>query len=330
MRGEASIRLSRAAACYVSTPPTSARGRAVELTGNRQESITLFVRAMPGVAYTAGSHKAKQIHLSTTYLTSLPVARLHDEIVGVVRHEMVHVLQHDGDGTAPVGLVEGIADWVRLCDGLGPPHWKRGGEEWDDGYQNTAYFLEWLCERCGEGTVREVNAYLGEKKYGKHMWTELCGATVQELWAEYKACYDLPVSPQKPAEERPVACDHTPQESLVITIVAGDAVDGAIYHAAPPSPHERTLVIVDQEAEATAGVESLVSASSESEFDPFPSHAETAMVDIYSSRLKALTYDGRRDARRFIKEFEALVARINPLMAEEEKRLLLVRHPPFQ
>lgn len=40
-------------------------------------------------------------------------------------HEMVHCWQRNAHGTAPGGLIEGIADWVRLKAGLVPPHWKR-------------------------------------------------------------------------------------------------------------------------------------------------------------------------------------------------------------
>ncbi len=40
-------------------------------------------------------------------------------------------------------------DFVRLHASLAPPHWKRDNipDKWDAGYQNTAYFLDWLDER---------------------------------------------------------------------------------------------------------------------------------------------------------------------------------------
>lgn len=46
----------------------------------------------------------------------------------------VHCWQYNGKRTCPGGLVEGIADFVRLRDGLSPPHWKKGGTNWDEGY----------------------------------------------------------------------------------------------------------------------------------------------------------------------------------------------------
>ena len=46
----------------------------------------------------------------------------------------MHCWQYNGLGTCPGGLIEGIADYVRLKDDLAPPHWTRGGKHWDEGY----------------------------------------------------------------------------------------------------------------------------------------------------------------------------------------------------
>lgn len=84
------------------------------------------------------------------------------EIEGVLVHELVHCFQHNGRGACPGGLVEGIADWVRLGAGLGAPHWRRGAvpDRWDQGYERTAYFLDWLEVKFGRGTVRRMNEAL--------------------------------------------------------------------------------------------------------------------------------------------------------------------------
>lgn len=84
------------------------------------------------------------------------------EIEGVLVHELVHCFQHNGRGACPGGLVEGIADWVRLGAGLGAPHWRRGAvpDRWDQGYERTAYFLDWLEGKFGRGTVRRMNEAL--------------------------------------------------------------------------------------------------------------------------------------------------------------------------
>ena len=51
----------------------------------------------------------------------------------VNRDDKVHCWQYNGKQTCPGGLIEGIADFVRLRDGLSPPHWEKGGEHWDEG-----------------------------------------------------------------------------------------------------------------------------------------------------------------------------------------------------
>ena len=46
-----------------------------------------------------------------------------------------------GHGTAPGGLIEGIADFVRLRAGFAPPHWDpKSGKRWDEGYAVTGFF----------------------------------------------------------------------------------------------------------------------------------------------------------------------------------------------
>ena len=145
---------------------------------------------MDGVAYTTGSdldNDHKEIHFSLTYIAQIPAALQKSEIMGVLVHEMVHCWQWNGLSTAPGGLIEGVADFVRLKAGLNPPHWrKEAGGEWDAGYQHTGYFLEWVEERFGEGSVEKVNAGLKGRKYEEGVfWKGLFGREVGELWSEY-------------------------------------------------------------------------------------------------------------------------------------------------
>lgn len=153
-------------------------------------SVTLILRSMDGVAYTCGSDldsDHKEIHLNLGYIASVAPNRRKDELLGVLTHEMVHCHQYDGKGSCPGGLIEGIADWVRLKAGLAPPHWKKAGEgEWDAGYDCTAYFLEYLEARYGEGTVGRLNEKLRTEEYQtKRFWTELLGRPVEQLWLDY-------------------------------------------------------------------------------------------------------------------------------------------------
>lgn len=153
-------------------------------------SVTLILRSMDGVAYTCGSElddDHKEIHLNLGYVAGIPPERRKDELLGVLTHEMVHCYQYDGKGSCPAGLIEGIADWVRLQANLAPPHWKRKSEgDWDAGYDGTAYFLQYLEKRYGDGTVSKMNEKLRTEKYQtKRFWTELLGRPVEQLWGDY-------------------------------------------------------------------------------------------------------------------------------------------------
>jgi hypothetical protein len=154
-------------------------------------SVTLIIQDMDGVAYTTGrdiDEDHKEIHFSTKYIEFVPESRQKEEIMGVLVHEMVHCWQQSGFGTAPGGLIEGIADWVRLKAGYAPPHWKRHIDcDWDAGYEKTGYFLEWLEEEHGGDVVRRINEAMRGCAYDEHkVWHGCCGSGVKELWKDYK------------------------------------------------------------------------------------------------------------------------------------------------
>lgn len=151
--------------------------------------ILLVLRAMPGVAYTTGSKSHKEIHLSLDYVQKVS-ERAKDELTGVITHEMVHCYQYNGHGTCPSGLIEGIADFVRLNCNLAPPHWAKSfppkkDDSWDSGYEKTAFFLRWIEGRYGDGSVRELNEMLKDEEYSKGMWKRLTGRKLRKLWDLY-------------------------------------------------------------------------------------------------------------------------------------------------
>jgi hypothetical protein len=178
-------------------------------------SVTLHLRDIEGVAYTTGTElddDHKEIHLSLPYVQHCTtLAKPLHELVGVLTHELVHCYQHSSpldsvskEGAKiphpPGGLIEGIADFVRLKAGLEPPHWKKPqsaeerAEKWDAGYQSTAYFLAWIEDvRVGRGAVGMLNdrllrvGYVGEEEgnSGVGFWQSLFGAEIAELWEEY-------------------------------------------------------------------------------------------------------------------------------------------------
>ncbi|MCJ1298303.1 hypothetical protein MMC08_001092 [Hypocenomyce scalaris] len=153
-------------------------------------SVKLILRPMDGVAYTTGTaidDDHKEIHFSLNYIAQIDPSLQKSEIVGVLVHEMVHCWQWAALSTAPKGLIEGLADFVRLKAGLDPPHWKKEADgNWDAGYQHTGYFLEWVESTFGEGSVKKVNERLKGKKYKEgEFWKGLFGKEVGELWKDY-------------------------------------------------------------------------------------------------------------------------------------------------
>lgn len=181
-------------------------------------SVTLILRAMDGVAYTTGSElddDHKEIHFNLGYIAKIPTepsSRQKEEIQGVLVHEVVHCWQWNACGTAPGGLIEGIADFVRLKAGLSPPHWKKERHDsWDQGYQHTGYLLEWIETQYGDGSVRRVNEALMNKRYDDDaFWTSLFGTGVKELWSEY--CKTLPAKDDDAVMVEKE--DHIPKDQL--------------------------------------------------------------------------------------------------------------------
>ncbi|KAL9046448.1 MAG: hypothetical protein Q9214_000716 [Letrouitia sp. 1 TL-2023] len=176
-------------------------------------SITLVLRDFDGVAYTTGKDidfEHKEIHFSTAYIESIAPERIKEEIAGVLVHEMVHVWQWNGKHRCNGGLIEGIADWVRLHAGLDPPHWRQRSKEceWDSGYEVTGYFLDWMEERVGKGLVVKINQRLKEEYVEEEFWTEFCnGEDIKALWAKYAESLDEDSGDEEPQGEEPREVD---------------------------------------------------------------------------------------------------------------------------
>jgi hypothetical protein len=148
------------------------------------QKVSPFVDDMDGVAYTSNN----EIHLSARYVNSYS-GDLKNEITGVLYHEMTHVWQWNGNGQANGGLIEGIADYVRLKANYAPSHWVKPGQgnKWDQGYDVTARFLDY-CNGLRNGFVAELNKLM-RNGYSDQFFVQLLGKTVDQLWKDYKAKY---------------------------------------------------------------------------------------------------------------------------------------------
>lgn len=107
----------------------------------------------------------------------------------ILYHEMTHIFQWAGEGTAPGGLTEGMADYVVMKS----PYFFEGystpgqGSKWDEGYGTTARFLEY-CDSLRRGFTPRLNKMM-RKVYKAEYWEILLGKSVDQLWREYKDKY---------------------------------------------------------------------------------------------------------------------------------------------
>ncbi|CAA2996772.1 Hypothetical predicted protein [Olea europaea subsp. europaea] len=112
------------------------------------QKVSLFIDDMDGIAYTSND----EIHVSARYIQR--------------------------------GLIEGIADYVRLKAGYIASHWVKPGEgdTWDQGYDVTARFLDY-CEGLRSGFVAELNKKMRDG-YCNNYFVDLLGKTVDQLWMD--------------------------------------------------------------------------------------------------------------------------------------------------
>lgn len=167
--------------------------QAISSTFNQTEDLMKY----NGVSFLADSFndpltiartKGNLIRLNVDYLQHYR-GDIQEEFAGVMYHEMTRVLQWTGNGTAPRGLINGIADYVRLKGGHTSKSWpmKGSGSRWDDGFAITAYFLEY-CNDLKPGFVANLNALMKDS-YSEAFFVQLLGKSVHQLWGDYKLAY---------------------------------------------------------------------------------------------------------------------------------------------
>ncbi|XP_056158624.1 uncharacterized protein LOC130134871 [Syzygium oleosum] len=137
-----------------------------------------------GYSPTIATNNGSQFRVNADYLQAY-VGDVKAEFTGIVYHESARVWQWTGNDTAPIGLITGIADYIRLRARWPSKYWppRGSGCRWDDGYAVTAYFLE-FCSRKRRGFVSDLNAMM-ENSYSDSFFVILLGQSVDELWKEY-------------------------------------------------------------------------------------------------------------------------------------------------
>ncbi|KAL5709176.1 hypothetical protein ACHQM5_019894 [Ranunculus cassubicifolius] len=148
------------------------------------DAVNLEVESLSGIAYTENNI----IYLNTEYIANFS-GDVRIEIMGIIYHEATHVWQWNGNGKAPLGLIEGMADYIRLKANLAPLRWvqKGSGNRWDESYAVTAYFLDY-CNELYDGFAAALNLLMKDD-YSDQFFVVLLGKTVDELWKDYKEKY---------------------------------------------------------------------------------------------------------------------------------------------
>ncbi|KAF8032065.1 hypothetical protein BT93_D1085 [Corymbia citriodora subsp. variegata] len=160
----------------------------IEGEGKKYDTVTLQIESFTQSPDTVASTKDNVIRMNADYLRHYQ-GDIKKEFAGVVYHEMTHVWQWTGNGTAPTGLINGIADYMRLKGGYAPKGWPRkgSGSRWDEGYAVTAYFLDY-CDGLEPGFVAKLNALMKDS-YSDAFFVDLLGKFVHRLWRDYKLAH---------------------------------------------------------------------------------------------------------------------------------------------
>jgi hypothetical protein len=141
------------------------------------EVTMLFMRDKKGVADTAG----------TTISISADWVKKHPDDLGMVVHELTHVIQSYPKSEAG-WLVEGIADYVRFFHY--EPNVKLASidparQSYRDGYRTTAMFLAWIERTHDEAIVRKLNDALRRSTYKYDLFKQYTSKSLDRLWADF-------------------------------------------------------------------------------------------------------------------------------------------------
>jgi len=143
--------------------------------------ITLKIRKSDeGVGGTSG----------TTIAVSSHWIEKHPDDLGLVLHELVHVIQAYPSGE-PWWLTEGIADYMRwgIYEGKDQAWFPRPKERqgYKKGYQAAAGFLLWLESDRSPGIVKKLNTAMHSGTYSDELFRTETNHSLDELWNMYVA-----------------------------------------------------------------------------------------------------------------------------------------------
>jgi hypothetical protein len=160
-----------------------------EVTRN-QTAINIHIYDFDGVANAGGSN----LNISGRHLRNYtnPADALF-EYTGVLVHEITHMYQNNKSSEG--GMIEGMADFVRIRAGYHKMNRRSTGGAWTDAYTTGGFFFAWLAGPGGLQTDGRVPAdpdigWAINQKMGttwnRSVFVDRLGKTVDELWTEYQ------------------------------------------------------------------------------------------------------------------------------------------------
>jgi hypothetical protein len=114
----------------------------------------------------------------------------HPDDLGMVIHELVHILQQYPRNRANTGwLTEAIADYIRWWryEPEGPRPRITENSKMTDGYRVTAYFLAWAGKKYDLRLVPSLDAALRKGEDPMPVFAKFCGKNADEVWKEFVA-----------------------------------------------------------------------------------------------------------------------------------------------
>lgn len=149
-------------------------------------SLPLLVEDFDGVAALASG----EIRLSTRHLETLSVqgGDVAYEIGGLLHFVAALAYQHNGEAGAPMWVLTGSADFVRLRSGYFTVEDRPAAGTWTDGFRTTGFFFDWIAQEHSD-FVRDLNLRLapGGPGFQDAFFSEATGRNPDVLWEEYLA-----------------------------------------------------------------------------------------------------------------------------------------------
>jgi hypothetical protein len=143
--------------------------------------VKIVIKKMKGVAYTAGD----------TIVIAADWIHQHPDDLGMVVHELTHVIQHYPANRGAGWLVEGIADYIRFY------HYEPKTElrlprraSYRDGYRTTAMFLAWIEKAHGKDVLHKINDSLRKGEYKDELFKSRTSKSLDDLWGEFVAAQE--------------------------------------------------------------------------------------------------------------------------------------------